>query len=658
MKKRMILLVILPILLLASCAGEKEAASGTAKPDGNSGQPGGGTAAGTGTPDPVMKTETPAAGTPAAGTESGPQNSPGGETAGSSESPGQPGGKTADAGSARTQEPTSSPTKAPTPAPTPAPTKAPTPAPTPTPTPAPKAVTFSAPAGFYDEEFLLELSAPPGYTVYYTLNGSDPAGSDGRTYTAPIRIVRSADRQTGRVTGMVASNLQFEVPKTQMIGTVVRACAKKDGDTLPTVTNTYFVEKSLAQKYEMKFLSLSLAAEDFGSRRGIYVSVMDHPFSTKERKGVFVELFDETGKKVAEQYAELSMHGNGSLGNLMKSMRLYFKKDAVSGIENNPGKLSYDLFEGRARDSKGKPITSFKRILLRNSGNDCTWTMIRDALCHRLSEPLQVDYMESEPALVFVNGEFWGLYNLRERYDGKYFEEHYGVNENNLVMLEAPSPLLGGDNARYEVNEGQPGDEQDFYDLVDYMTSHNLSIQTYYREVEKRLDLDNFIDYWICNLYFVNNDWPGNNIKVWRNKNPNDPSGTDTRWRFVLLDLDFCLGGNGGPEFNALMHFDQHYTLSVMMRTLLQNPSFRKKFAERAIYVAENVFAADQAIAMMNEMRAERSAAQLLSDKRWVGSGASSSGRSGQFQIVSRFLRQRPDYFTAQIRQYFAADLT
>ena len=655
MKKRIwyfgLVLLMLPcILLLASCTGgEKTPGSETEDVLGADR-----------TPDAAEKTEEVTATAPESdGAET--------ETAGKTDTP-EPAtptvGTDENTAPAITETPVASgtptpgapQTSTPTPTPAPTPTPKPTPTPTPTPTPVPQEVVFSAEGGIYDAAFSLELSAPSGYTIYYTLDGSDPA-KNGTKYTAPIQIVRSTSRATGPLTKMVAENLKFPVPGTQMVGTVVRACAKKGNVTLPTLTNTYFVGSGLAAKYNMKYISITLDAKDFGSQDGIYVSVMRHPFDKKERKGAFVEFFDESGKKVAGQYAELSMHGNGSLGNLMKSMRFYFKKDAVPGIEGNPGKLSYDIFEGRATDKNGKAITSFKRLILRNSGNDCTWTMIRDSLCQRLSAPLNVDYMESEPALVFVDGEFWGMYNIRERYDAKYFEAHYGIDENNLVLLEAPSPLLGGDNARYEVSDGEEGDEDDFYDLVNYMTTHNLSSAVYYREVSNRLDIDNFIDYWICNLYFVNNDWPGNNIKVWRNKNPNDPSGMDTKWRFALLDLDFCLGGNGGPDFNSLVHFNHHFTLSVMMRALLQNATFRRQFAERAIYVAENVFTSSKAISVMNEMKAERSAALQFSDSRWVGNGASSSSRSDQYSVISNFLRQRQQYFISHIRSYFAADL-
>lgn len=108
-------------------------------------------------------------------------------------------------------------------------------------------------------------------------------------------------------------------------------------------------------------------------------------------------MFDRTGTKVSGQYIELSMNGNGSLGNLQKSMRIYFKKDAAPGISNNPGKLNYDIFEGRVQDANGDTIDSYKRLVLRNSGNDNTSSMLRDALMHRLSKDLNFDIMESQP---------------------------------------------------------------------------------------------------------------------------------------------------------------------------------------------------------------------------------------------------------------------
>lgn len=157
--------------------------------------------------------------------------------------------------------------------------------------------------------------------------------------------------------------------------------------------------------------------------------------------------------------------------------------------------------------------------------------MLRDRLFQKLSEPLSCDYQESQPVMLFINGEFWGMYNARERYDDKYFNDHYGILEENFVMLEAPTPLKFPDRSYtnpYELCDGVEGDQKPWEDLIKYIDSHNLSSQANYKVVTDQVDIYSLMDIYIANVYFGNADWPGNNVKVWRNKNPKDPSGMDT----------------------------------------------------------------------------------------------------------------------------------
>ena len=547
-----------------------------------------------------------------------------------------------------------SPTSTPTPTPTPKPTPKPTPTPTEKPADSSPKVTFSKEGGVYTDAFELTLSANPGYSIYYTTDGTDPQTSKTRiTYTAPIQIKASTNKKPGPLTTATTSALGYVNPSAQIVGTSIKAVAVKNGIPTPVVTNTYYVGSKLTSTYNMPFVSITTKKEDFTTKTGIYVTVMQHPFAKKERIVAHVEMFDEKGVKQSGQYVELCMSGNGSLGNSMKSMRLYFKKDANPSVTNNPGKLKYDIFNGNVKDSTGRVIDSFDRILLRNSGNDCAETMFRDAFMQKVSEPLNVDYMESRPILVFVNGECWGMYNARERYDDKYFNAHYGILEENIAMLEAPSPLVTGTNSHpFEVNEGVEGDQKDWEELVSYAQSHNLANQTYFDHVASKVDIDNMIDYFIVNMYFGNGDWPGNNVKVWRNKNPKDPSGFDTKWRFVLLDLDFGCANNytSNTVVNAL---NSDAIIIRLFKACLNNEAFKMKFYDRFIYVMDNYYVESEMIELIDSMQAQRAAGISLNAQRWPTLGTSVSKFNSEVEEMRGFVRNRKQY----IKEFLVSSL-
>lgn len=519
-------------------------------------------------------------------------------------------------------------------------------------------VSFSKEAGFYDAAFDLSLSAVPGSVIYYTTDGSMPTTASN-IYTGPIRIVESADRPIGPI----SRNLSYRfghrpsLPETQLIGTTVRAIAVNGSAISPVVTKTYYAVKNLAQEYNLPYINLSVEKKEFANSKGIYFAtkLTDDP---RPRVTAFCETFEANGVRVGAQFVEIAMSGNGSLGFTQRSMRLYFKSSAGPEGMDNPSRLNYDIFDGAAITNSGQTITSYKRLVLRNSGNDCNQTLLRDALIHTLAQELKMDTMASRPGLVFINGEFWGLYNIRERYDAHYVESHYGVAEENVVVLEAPSPLItenGSYTDPFVLCDGLPGDEKPFEELIQYAMSHDLTVDRYYQYVTDRVDVESLMDYYITQIYMANPDWPGNNEKVWRNKNPNDPSGLDTKWRFMLLDMDMGVGfNNTAASTDFMRHAFQGNgkKTSELMLALLRNPEFRQQFIDRFLYVIENVFTAERAVELLNEMVKQYAPAMSMHTARWDNHWHNVNWNQ-QIQVVRTFLQNRPYYAKLYLLRYF-----
>lgn len=512
-------------------------------------------------------------------------------------------------------------------------------------------VIFSHKAGVYPSAFDLTLKAADGYTIYYTTDGSDPR-INGTEYKKPIKLLSTAKMKWGDLTKTCSTLFKISKPTAaHQIGCrVIKAYAADGEKKTQVVTNTYFINSGILD-YDTMFISMSVQPEEFlSSDRGIYYTQMSDPFGTKQRRTTFTEIFEQNGDRVSASYTEIALNGNGSLGFGAKSMRVYFKADAEPDVKGNPSKLKYDIFQGQAKDS----VTRYKRILLRNSGNDSSQTHLRDAYMQRLCKTLNVPVMAYRPALLFINGEFWGVYNVRERYDAKYFESHYGIPEDDFCMLESTSPLITGSwNTPYVVNDGDEGDEIPFHELVSYIENTDLSSDENFKYVSDRIDIDNMIDFFVGSMYLCNTDWPGNNIKVWRNKNP-ESKKNDTKWRFAFCDMDMGTGLTTEINTNMFTHTINDNTVAGrMFNRMLRNEAFKTKFIERFYECANTIFDPSVAIPILEEMYSAIKDIMPLHFNRWPGDGGSVSNFETQINSVRHFINNRKAKAIAHMEEFF-----
>ncbi len=522
-----------------------------------------------------------------------------------------------------------------------------------------KEVKFSAPAGFYTESVKLELTAPEGYgTVYYTLDGSDPTTSETRKeYKGVITIADTTEKKFGKTytagldyVGHIAS------PTPMMIGArVIKACAYNGTDYTGIYTNSYFVSSEM-EKYGVTVMSVSIEQEQMFGDPGFYHNFNASSNEPNTRGKAFMEVFDEYGVRRGYSNVELAISGHGSSGTGMRSMKVFYK-----GSENTEGgadsKLNYDLFDGYAVNSKGQRITDFSRLLLRNSGNDCGNSYIRDAYMQRVSDDMYVDTMAYAPVLVFINGDFWGIYNARERYSGDYVQSHYGIDKDNVALIESDySQVHTNQNAPFIVTSGLENDADDFNDLVDFIRHNRLDNEENFEYVKSKLDLDSLMDLFISRIYFSALDFPGNNIKVWRNRASDDPSGADNKWHFVLLDMDMGISfykdaNNTTENSNCFGWVDSTGSVaSSIMHYLLENNSFRLRFISRFYQVINEIYVPSLMDEALDEIVSERDPIEYLQTLRW---GASTETYNTAINDMHRFVQRRYPYVLSYLCSYF-----
>ena len=454
-----------------------------------------------------------------------------------------------------------------------------------------KQLVFSQDAGYYEQEFMLTLTtAYKDAVIRYTTDGADPT-STTREYLAPITVKnRTADENVlANISNIRGSGPGYFRPTVSLHkGMVIKAAVfDKTGQRLTNIiTKSYFVHPEIFTKYgELPIISIVTEQKNFfDNSLGIYVNGnWNNKGETWERPAHF-ELFEPDGTVGISQSMGVRIQGAYSRGFTQKSLRFY----ARSRYDEEHPNVEYDLLGGDMKDYYGNNIEKFENFLLRNSGNDFEGgVMLRDGFMQRLAKNTNTDMQGYRPAVAFINGEFWGIYNIRQRVDNHLAAAKFDLNPDMVAAYEISG---GAQNAT--LNDGDQSD-LDYYNTMYSFFNNNsgkFSQESYYKEALTYIDEDNLIDYYITNFYINNSDWPWNNCKFWRYKEPNGynpyaPAGMDGRFRFVLSDTDFGFGGLGGGYHENLLNkvISQGSAPygSRIFRRLLENSTFRNKFINR-----------------------------------------------------------------------------
>ena len=530
------------------------------------------------------------------------------------------------------------------------------------------ALTFSAASGVYPGEFSLSLSlADPSYTeIWYTTDGSDPATSSTAVrYDAAVTIrdrkndpnvvsAVSPDLLCTNYSNVKKSEKTFECyvqpPTDSAVDkcTTVRAVAKNAAGELSDEANAVYFQGAMeehiqglsesckAAEQPLAVISLSMDYDDlFAADKGIYVKgdvfkrSAEGYFRTAQRPNAedsrkLPANYNQKGRdwervagitmlEVAEdgsistafsQNCGVRVQGNYSRSDLQKGFRLYARKDY--GEKN----FKYPVFGEGYLDDSGKVMNIYKNLVLRAGGNAAMGPKFNDTFWQSFCQELSVDTQRSRPCILYLNGEYWGLYILQEDYSDDYFEELHGVDKNNVVLYKGDAEAL---ELGYKLDEGElpEGESEDYYfrDLLTFFETHeDLKEEKDYEEFVKLVDPQSVMEYFAVETWIDNKwDWPGKNWSMWKTTVSDGTDGYgDGRWRFVFYDLDF--GGWSGKSdagHNTIKE-DNYKSLGLLDKNtdnpavlcfayLMTNEGFRKDFEAKLTSLSEEEFQADRA---------------------------------------------------------------
>ena len=528
---------------------------------------------------------------------------------------------------------------------------------------------FTVPSGFYSSSVTVSLTnADPAARIYYTLDGSTPTNAVTANcflYAAPLTL---GDRssETNRFS-MIRTN-PIEMTNNTQYGwmvpqglvskaNVLRATAFKDGWFCPRgAAGTWFVG-GVPLQHTLKVFSLMSDPDNlFGDPRGIFVpgdiyktlgwngqyvglpNANYFQYGDAWERPIFVQLFETDRSLAVSQLMGVRDHGAWSRGAAQKTMLMYTRE------EYGDSKVDYALFPDQA--DKG-----FKRFLIRNSGNDWSSTGFRDAMMQQVFRPLaRCGTQDYEPAVIYVDGEYWGVQNIREHYSKYYLERKYGVDPDNVDLLKA--------TVSSETMEVEEGDDLDYKDVLAFVKTNDLSQAANYAWVETHMDLDNLIDHYACEIFCCNTDWPGNNLGVWRVRtsyNPQAAYGHDGRWRWLTYDTDhgFGLSSTETTDMMTQARRSSRGVCQPQFDRLLANTDFRNRFVSRFADLINTAFQPARVQGIISSMALRVQSEMPRHIARW-GRMVSVSTWQSNVQRLKTFASGRPGPALTNIVNEFA----
>ncbi|MFT5054322.1 MAG: hypothetical protein ACI97X_001348 [Oceanospirillaceae bacterium] len=455
------------------------------------------------------------------------------------------------------------------------------------------AVFCSHQSGFYTKGFDVTLiSSDSESDIRYTLNGSLPSANSS-IYSGPLNISDvSTDPYT--ISSIPLTPLSgpwqldeyiWQQPISVYKTNVLRFASFNQDSLLSKVySKTFFVDPKIKTRYSFPVISMITDSLNlFDHDTGIYVpgATYDengfndwfpngnyHNTGEEWERPCHFEFINIDGKVGFESDVGIRIRGWASAVNPQKSFNVYFRS------EYGKNKINYRLFEG-------SNVDTYKRFILRNSGQDFIKTHFRDAFIQNLFIPYGLELQRVQPSVVFLNGEYWGVYNIREKYDWTYFKYHFGIEKEDLIIVGPCGSL-------------EHGTTSDYYELAYFFENNDLSKNSNYTYVQSKLDIENFIDFQIAEIWSANYDWPCNNYKLWKTNE------TDSKWRALMYDLDLSMGMDFHGPFDApsLIHATTNGhewptcgCASLFFRKLLENNTFKHAFINRFIFHLNYTFA-------------------------------------------------------------------
>lgn len=463
-------------------------------------------------------------------------------------------------------------------------------------------VIFSTTGGMIPAPFALTLSGTtPQEEIRYTLDATSPTSASS-LYVSPLSITNN---------------------------TVVRAAIFREGYIpSPIQTATYLI----GEEHDLPIISLVTDPDNFfDNETGIYVYGDNYSpnlpyfganFWEDWERPIHFSFYETDGQLGVSFNAGTKIFGGWSRAQDQRSLSIFARNQYGAGA------IEYPLFPNL-------PYDEFQAIVLRNSGNEWLSTNFRDAVLTGLLRDADLETQAYRPCATYLNGEYWGMYNLREKVNEHFIASKRQVDPDEIDLLEFDGGIVQGSNT-------------DYLNLVAFTNNNDLSNDDLFAQVEEEVDIENYILYQLSQIYFDNTDWPGNNIKYWRSPN--------SKWRWILYDTDF---GFGTWNYFAYLNNTLEFALdsdgpswpnppwsTALFRNLMKNTGFKHRFINRFADEMNTRFLPSRVIEHIDTLQAAISNEIPLHFQRWEGD---IDAWQDNVNTMKNFAQDRPTYMKQHI---------
>lgn len=495
---------------------------------------------------------------------------------------------------------------------------------------------FTPSNSFSDEEIKVAIVSPiRNAKIFYTLDGSPPS---------PQSLL-----YTKEGTLLIKDN------------TIIKAALFKNDKQLSDVVYKNYL---INFKSDLAIITLSTDPRNLWDKEiGIYVSGINpakpNYLQRDNNWKRSAELsFFENGQEIFSRNVNIKITGGSSAAFPQKSFNIYFNN---SSSDNNS--INYQIFPQNS-------TLNFNSLKLRNSGNDWYSTLIRDCLMQELLRGhSDLDLQACRPAVLILNGQYWGIYNIREKYNENYFVNKYSDYKLDSKKIIIASTANEPGKIGYPIIRTKNESDGDLYlDLIKFVQDRDLSVTANYQAVVKKIDIDNFIDYNIAQMFYGNYDWPHGNVKFWSYRNYifDDPiSIVDGRWRWLIFDTDYGFALEGTDEINSIarddaISLDLFYKLNkeeFVFKKLFDNQKFRERFVLRYFDLLNSAFRTEQILDKIKELSGQIDNEIVRHSARWGNqTGGMFENYEDWQENIERlriFAKERPQFVMGHLEKFF-----
>lgn len=410
---------------------------------------------------------------------------------------------------------------------------------------------FSINGGYVEKGTTITLESERDAKIYYTLDGSFPSNRS-TLYKGPITINKT---------------------------TVIKAIAYKDGNIESEIISRTFL---VGRTHDLAVVSISTNESNLFGSNGILTN-----YKQETARKISFEFYESDGTLGVSFIGDTKLSGVDSREQPQKSMAIYLRKEY--GLQD----VTYPFFEDN-------DTLTYSSILLRNAGEDPKRIRIMDAVLTRtLKGQMDIDIQDYRPVVVYINGKYYGMYNLREKLNGDYVESKYGLDKDNIDLIKYFTATTGT--------------TKEYSNLYDYIMSHDPKNKAVYEYLKTQIDMQALCNYWIAQSYYGNTDL--GNVRFWKEKN----SG---KWRFMIYDLDWSMWNAnlnvGYPVRNVSMPAATYqYTVINLTRRLYRNSEFKDLYLKTWAEHLKTTFKPERMNKIVDELKKEIEQEMPYHINRW-----------------------------------------